>query len=65
MGADELDVRVHDEALGVALAVGLDVAQVADVAGLVGWGSVSLVEGVDWPGQRLSRQPTPAAGISQ
>lgn len=47
VGADELDVRVHDGALGVALAISLDVAQVADVAGLIRGGAVRLVVGVD------------------
>ena len=46
--ADELDQLVGDGALGVALAVRLEVAQVADVALLVGWGAVLLVVWVDW-----------------
>ena len=52
LGADQLDVLVRDGALGVALGVGLEVAQVADVALAVGGGAVGLVVGVDckWEG---------------
>lgn len=46
--ADQLDVLVRDTALGVALGVGLEVAQVANVALTVGGGAVGLVVGVDW-----------------
>lgn len=53
--ADELDHLVGDGALGVALAVGLEVAQVADVAVRVGWGAVLLVVGVDWYNQVSGR----------
>lgn len=42
VGANELDVRVLHGALGVALAVSLDVAEVADVSGLVRRSAVSL-----------------------
>ena len=45
--ADELDELVGHRALGVALSIGLDVAEVTDVAGLVRGSSVSLAEGVD------------------
>jgi hypothetical protein len=45
--ADQLDELVRDGALGVALGVGLEVAQVADVALAVGGGAVGLVVGVD------------------
>lgn len=48
LGADQLDVLVRDGALGVALGVGLEVAQVADVALAVGGGAVGLVVWVDW-----------------
>jgi hypothetical protein len=48
LGADQLDELVRDGALGVALGVGLEVAQVADVALAVGGGAVGLVVGVDW-----------------
>lgn len=48
LGADQLDVLVGDGALGVALAVGLEVAQVTDVALAVGGSTVGLVVGVDW-----------------
>jgi len=47
LGADQLDVLVGDGAFGVALGVGLEVAQVADVALAVGGGAVGLVVGVD------------------
>jgi len=45
--ADQLDELVRDAALGVTLAVGLEVAEVADVALAVGGGAVGLVVGVD------------------
>ena len=45
--ADQLDLRVRHGALGVALGVGLEVAQVADVALGVGGRAVGLGEGVD------------------
>jgi len=48
LGADQLDELVRDGALGVALGVGLEVAQVADVALAVGGSTVGLVVGVDW-----------------
>lgn len=47
LGPDELDVLVGDGALGVALAVGFEVAEVADVALAVGGGAVGFGEGVD------------------
>ena len=45
---NQLHQLVGDGALGVALGVGLDVAEVADVALAVGGGAVGLGEGVDW-----------------
>lgn len=48
LGADQLDVLVGHGALGVALGVGLEVAQVADVALAVAGGAVGLVVRVDW-----------------
>ena len=45
---DQLDKLVADGALGVALAVGLEVAQVADVAIAVLGCAVLLAVGVDW-----------------
>lgn len=45
--ADQLDEFVGDGALCVALAVGLEVTQVTDVTGLVGWCAVVLAEWVD------------------
>lgn len=47
MGADELDKLVGHRALGVALAISVDVAEVTNVTGLVGRGTVSLAMGVD------------------
>lgn len=48
LGANQLDVLVLNAALGVALGVGLDVAQVANVAGLIARSTVGLVVGVDY-----------------
>jgi hypothetical protein len=45
--SDQLDKAVLDAALPVAVAVGLEVAKVADVAGLVAGGAVRLAEGVE------------------
>ena len=45
---DELNQLVSDGALCVALAVGLEVTQVTDVADLVLGGTVVLAVGVDW-----------------
>ena len=45
---DELDVAVLNGTLGVALAVGFEVAQVAYVAGAVGGCAVVLLERVDY-----------------
>lgn len=53
LGADQLDELVRDGALGVALGVGLEVAQVADVALAVGGGAVGLVVGVDCGGRMV------------
>lgn len=47
LGPDQLDLLVRDGALGVPLAVGFEVAEVADVAFAVGGGAVGLGEGVD------------------
>jgi hypothetical protein len=46
--ADQLHLGVADAALGVALAVGLDVAEVANVAVVVAGATVALAVGVDW-----------------
>lgn len=46
--ADQLDELVRDGALGVALGVGLEVAQVTNVALAVRGGAVGLVVRVDW-----------------
>lgn len=53
VGADQLDQRVGGRALGVALGIGLDVAEIANVAGLVGGSTVGLLVRVDWR-QRVS-----------
>jgi len=47
LGADQLDELVTDRALGVALAVGLEVAQVTNVALLVLGGTVGLAVRVE------------------
>lgn len=49
---------VLDAALGVALAVGLDVAQVTNMAGLVGGSTVGLVVGVDCGRARSANMTT-------
>ena len=45
---NELDQRVRHRALGVALPVRLEIAQVTDMALIVGRSSVRFGEGVDW-----------------
>lgn len=54
--ADQLDQGVGVGAFGAALAVGLDVAEVADVAFGVGGGAVGFGEGVDWWVRRMDGQ---------
>ena len=44
---------VRDGALCVALVIGLEITEVADVALAVGGGAVGLGEGVDWVGKRI------------
>ena len=58
LGPDELDELVCDRALGVALAVGLNVAKVTDVAVVVGRAAVGLAVRVDWrfTSSRVSHQ---------
>lgn len=46
---NQLDEAIRDASLTIALAIGLEIAQVANVAVLVGWGTVALVMRVDWP----------------
>lgn len=46
--ADELDQLVGGGAGGVSLGIGLEVAEVTNVALLVGGGTVVLATGVDW-----------------
>lgn len=48
LGPDQLDELIGNAALGVALAVGLIIAEVTDVADLVGRGAVLCGVGVDW-----------------
>ena len=45
--ANQLDQGIADAALAVALSIGLEVAEITNVALLVCWGSVSLAEWVD------------------
>lgn len=45
--ANQLDQLIADAALAVAAGVGLEVAEVADVADIVAWGAVGLAEGVE------------------
>jgi hypothetical protein len=47
LGANQLDELVDNGALGVAVVIGLDVAEITDVAVLIGRGTVSLAVGVD------------------
>lgn len=47
LGSNQLDVLILDSALGVALAISLDVAQVTNVANRVRRSTVGLVVGVD------------------
>lgn len=47
MGANELDVVVGHGALGVALVIGLEVAEVTNVALVVGGSTVGLAMRVD------------------
>lgn len=54
LGPDELDERVSNGTLGVALAVRLDVAEITDVADLVGGSAVGLAVGVDYACQTRS-----------
>ena len=54
LGPNELDEGIGDGAFGVALFVGFEVAQVADVALGVGGGAVLFAEGVDWVEEEVS-----------
>ena len=55
LGADELDEAVGHAALGVALGIRLDVAEVTNVAVLVARGAVRLAVGVDCGRAQLLR----------
>lgn len=48
LGSDQFDEVVGDRALGVALAVSLEVAEIADVAVVVGGRAMFFGVGVDW-----------------
>lgn len=48
LGADQLDELVGDGTLGVALTIGLEVAQVTNVTLRVGWSAVGLAVWVDY-----------------
>lgn len=48
LGTDKLNQLVLVRALGCALSIGLEVAQVTNVTLLVGWRAVSLAERVDY-----------------
>lgn len=48
LSTDQLDELVLGGAVGIALGIGLEVAQVADVALSVAGGAVGLAKGVDW-----------------
>ena len=47
MGANQLHKGVLDRALGVALSISLDVAQITNVTGLVSRSTMGLAVGVD------------------
>lgn len=47
VGANQLDKVVGDGALGIALSISLDVAEVTNVTGLIRGSTVGLVEGVE------------------
>lgn len=47
VGADQLDQVVGNGALGVALSISVDVAEIANVADLIGGSTVVLAEGVE------------------
>ena len=47
LGANQLNQGVGDGALGVALAIGLEVTEITDVADIVGTVAVVLAVGVD------------------
>jgi hypothetical protein len=48
LGTDQLDELVLHGAGGIALGIGLEVAQVTDVTVGIGGSTVGLAEGVDW-----------------
>lgn len=48
MGANQLDKGVGDRALGISLAIGLQVSEVSNVTSLVRGSTMGLVVRVDW-----------------
>ena len=46
--SDQLDELIRDRALGVALSIGLEVAQVTNVTVAIGWRAMLLVFRVDY-----------------
>lgn len=59
LGSDQLDELVRHGLFDAALAVRLEVAQVADVAFLVVRGAMRLVERVDWLKQETQPSASP------
>lgn len=51
VGANQLDEAVLDGALGIALAIRVNVAEIADVAGVIRGSTVVLAVGVNWMGE--------------
>lgn len=47
MRANQLDEAVLDGALGIALGIRVNVAEITDVAGVIGGSAVGLAVGVD------------------
>lgn len=56
VGTNQLDKLVGDGALGIALTISLDVAEVTNVTGLIRGRTVSLVEGVDCRANLVSKE---------
>jgi hypothetical protein len=54
LGSNQLDQLILNASLGITLTIGLEVAQVTNVADLVGRSAVFLAVGVDCP---LRQQP--------
>ena len=54
--SNQLDETVLNGANGIALTIGGDVAEITDMTLIIGGGTMSLGEGVDWIEQRLQLQ---------